>query len=57
MTRLISRQRMGHHKVTFVPGARRRPDLFGLGSRGWVVAEAKERSNAMESALVSTLTE
>lgn len=31
--------------------AGKRPDLFGYGSNGWVVVEAKGRSNAMESSL------
>jgi hypothetical protein len=43
-----------HHNVVFGPG-KQRPDLFGLGNGGWVVAEAKGRSNAMESGLGSKL--
>lgn len=34
---------------------RRRPDLFGRGPIGWVVAEAKGRSNGMESTLQAKL--
>ena len=37
-------------------GTRRRADLFGrIGPKRWVVAEAKARSNGMESALRQTL--
>lgn len=36
--------------VSFGPG-RQRPDLFGDSPKGWVVAEAKGRSNAMEPGL------
>lgn len=38
------------HKVKFGP-SKQRPDLFGPGKSGWVVIEAKGRSNAMESDL------
>lgn len=38
------------YRVSFGP-TRRRPDLFGWSSPGWVVAEAKGRSNVMERAL------
>lgn len=38
------------YSVSFDPG-RQRPDLFGNSPDGWVVAEAKGRSNAMESGL------
>lgn len=42
-------------RVQFGP-TRRRADMFGrLGPRRWVVAEAKGRSNGMESALRQTL--
>jgi hypothetical protein len=34
---------------------RQRPDLFGRSPAGWVVAEAKGRSNGMEAALESKL--
>ena len=40
--------------VTFA-GTRKRADLFGLGPQGWVVAEAKGRSNGMEKDLPRTL--
>ena len=43
-----------HHNVRFGPG-KQRPDLFGAGSSGWVVAEAKGRSNAMERGLSAKL--
>lgn len=43
-----------HYNVAFGPG-NERPDLFGWGSGGWVVAEAKGRSNAMESGLPGKL--
>lgn len=43
-----------HHNVTFGPG-NQRPDLFGVGTGGWVIAEAKGRSNAMESGLAAKL--
>jgi len=43
-----------HFSVTFGPG-NQRPDLFGVGSGGWVVAEAKGRSNAMEFGLSAKL--
>ncbi len=39
-----------HHGVDFGP-SRERPDLFGAGRGGWVVVEAKGRSNRMESDL------
>lgn len=39
-----------HHGVSFGP-SRERPDLFGVGRGGWVVVEAKGRSNRMESDL------
>jgi hypothetical protein len=42
------------YNVVFGP-TRRRPDLFGLGPSGWLVAEAKGRSNAMERALEGKL--
>lgn len=42
------------YSVMFGPG-NQRPDLFGCGSGGWVVAEAKGRSNAMESGLAVKL--
>lgn len=42
----------GHHKLTFGP-SKQRPDLFGPGRGGWVVIEAKGRSNAMESDLAT----
>lgn len=45
------RQRYG---TTFGLG-RKRPDLIGRAPLGWVVAEAKGRSNAMESGLRSKL--
>lgn len=42
-------------RVQFGP-TRRRPDLFGrIGPKRWVVAEAKGRSNGMESGLRQTL--
>jgi len=41
-----------HHGVSFGP-SRQRPDLFGQGSGGWVVVEAKGRSNRMESDLAA----
>ncbi|WP_157743280.1 hypothetical protein [Micromonospora coriariae] len=44
----------GRYGVTFGT-TRKRADLFGWSPRGWVVAEAKGRSNAMEAALPSTL--
>lgn len=45
----------GHHGVSFNLG-RKRPDLFGLSASGdWIVAEAKGRSNGMESGLPATL--
>jgi hypothetical protein len=45
-----------HFNVTF--GAeRKRADLFGHAPNGWVVAEAKGRSNTMENALVEKLEE
>jgi len=43
-----------HHRVRF-GSSRSRPDLFGPSPTGWVVAEAKGRSNAMESTLPSKL--
>lgn len=45
---------LGRFGPTFGPGAQR-PDLFGPSASGWVVAEAKGRSNAMESGLRDTL--
>lgn len=45
---------LGRYDPAFGPGARR-PDLFGPSTSGWVVAEAKGRSNAMESGLRDTL--
>jgi hypothetical protein len=36
-------------------GTRRRPDLFGQSPSGWIVAEAKGRSNAMERDLPGIL--
>lgn len=55
VTRLLHVDRYcQHHNVTFGPG-NQRPDLFGMGTSGWVVAEAKGRSNAMESALAAKL--
>lgn len=46
----------GRYRVRF--GATRvRPDLFGPSPDGWVVAEAKGRSNAMEAALPPKLEE
>lgn len=45
----------GHHRVSFNLG-RKRPDLFGMTASGdWIVAEAKGRSNGMESGLPATL--
>lgn len=44
-----------HHDIEFGDGGER-PDLFGLSGRSWVVAEAKGRSNAMESTLREKLT-
>jgi len=41
-----------YHAVNFGP-SRQRPDLFGKGSGGWVVVEAKGRSNAMEADLAA----
>jgi hypothetical protein len=44
--------RYAHHFGTrYAPNTSQRPDLIGLAAGGWVVAEAKGRSNAMESAL------
>ncbi|MEH0841083.1 hypothetical protein V6U81_01640 [Micromonospora sp. CPCC 205711] len=42
------------YSVTF-GATRKRADLIGRCTRGWVVAEAKGRSNGMEPALPSTL--
>lgn len=44
------------YEVSFKGGGQR-PDLFGVGANGWVVAEAKGRSNAMESGLQAKLTD
>lgn len=44
-----------HHGVTFRLSTNQRPDLFGLGREGWVVAEAKGRSNTMEYSLRAKL--
>jgi hypothetical protein len=47
---LLHVDRYGHrYDVRYV--SRRRPDLIGLGPTGWLVAEAKGRSNRMEAAL------
>lgn len=55
VTRLLHVDRYcQHHNVTFGAG-NQRPDLFGSGTGGWVVAEAKGRSNAMEGALTAKL--
>jgi len=65
-TGLFCRQRLGvtrlmhvdryasAHNVSFGP-TRRRPDLFGSCSSGWVVAEAKGRSNNVDAQLPVTL--
>lgn len=45
VTRLLHLDRYGlTHGVQLLP-TRRRPDLFGLGSGGWVIAESKGLSN------------
>ena len=43
-----------HFGVSFAAG-RQRPDLIGVGTGGWVVIEAKGRSNAMEASLPAKL--
>ncbi len=43
------------HNVAFDPTTGQRPDLFGRSPAGWVVAEAKGRSNGMESKLRSKM--
>ncbi|WDQ00109.1 hypothetical protein PVK74_30540 [Micromonospora chalcea] len=43
-----------HHGITF-GNTRKRPDLFGPAPSGWVVAEAKGRSRAMETTLRTKL--
>lgn len=65
-TALFCRQRLGvsrllhvdrytnSHKLSFGP-TRRRPDLFGPSVAGWVVAEAKGRSNNVDAQLPVTL--
>jgi hypothetical protein len=54
-TRLMHVDRYAvHHHVAFAPG-KNRPDLFGEGTGGWVVIEAKGRSNATEAALTAKL--
>ena len=55
VTRLMHVDRYAaHHKVVFAPG-NERPDLFGQASPGWVVVEAKGRSNLAEAALMKKL--
>ncbi len=65
-TGLFCRQRLGvtrlmhvdryasAHNLSFGP-TRRRPDLFGSSPTGWVVAEAKGRSNNVDTQLPVTL--
>ena len=43
-----------HYNLAYAAG-NTRPDLIGEGPSGWIVAEAKGRSNAMESALYAKL--
>lgn len=43
-----------HHNIAFGQG-QKRPDLFGQGAGGWVVVEAKGRSNGMEAGLPQKL--
>lgn len=51
VSRLLHVDRYGaHHDIQFGPSGER-PDLFGPGTGGWVVVEAKGRSNRMESGL------
>jgi hypothetical protein len=51
---LLHVDRYGHrYDVRYV--SRRRPDLIGLGPGGWLVAEAKGRSNRMEAVLCGKL--
>jgi hypothetical protein len=64
MTSVFCQQRLGvdhllhvdrysrRFNVNFATGTGQRPDLFGQGHGGWVVAEAKGRSNSMERALM-----
>lgn len=57
VARLMHVDRYGaHHGVTFGP-SKQRPDLFGEGSGGWAVVEAKGRSNRMESELPAKVKE
>jgi hypothetical protein len=69
MTGVFCQQRLGvdhllhvdrysrRFNINFAVGTKQRPDLFGPGTGGWVVAEAKGRSNSMESALRSKMEE
>lgn len=53
--RLMHVDRYGpDNKVAFGP-SRQRPDLFGRGRGGWVVIEAKGRSNQMEAGLAEKM--
>lgn len=55
VTRLMHVDRYAaHHRIVFATG-KKRPDLFGQASSGWVVVEAKGRSNLAEPQLVRTL--
>ncbi len=54
-THLLHVDRYGAaHSMTFKAG-RSRADLFGPSARGWVVAEAKGRSNGVETPLIGKL--
>lgn len=57
MDRLLHIDRYAHrYGVVFGP-SRQRPDLFGAARNGWVIAEAKGRSQGIESGLVTKLTD
>lgn len=51
VSRLMHVDRYGPDYGAGFGPSRERPDLFGMGPGGWVVVEAKGRSNGMESAL------
>ncbi|MBM0256308.1 hypothetical protein [Micromonospora sp. 4G55] len=55
VTHLLHMDRYASRWAVTFAATRKRADLFGLAADGWVVAEAKGRSNGMEADLPNTL--